>query len=159
MRDNDRGDCRQRKMLLLNCESGTGRETQTKVRIVCEEHEAWVLGDLTALEIALRPVSTSIRKAANNPDTIMYPSQMHRKHYESNSRVTASADIAPCMSPETNLSHSFQAFQDAVKSLTVRGGVRPRTGRTLIVRSSFHRKVAFRATTIPKITGVSCPQA
>ena len=116
MRDNDRGDCHQRKMLLLNCVSGTGRETQTKVRIVCEELEAWILGDLTALETVLGPVSNSIRNAARNPDTINYPSQMLERQYGSYSKV--SADIAPHMSPETNSSRSFQAFMDAVKTLT-----------------------------------------
>jgi len=105
-------------MLLLNCVSGTGRETQTKVRIVCEELEAWVLGDLTALETALGPVSVQIRNAAHNPDAIRYPSRILEDCYGSYSKVSASANIAPHMSPEINRSHSFQAFVGAVKTLT-----------------------------------------
>ena len=118
MRDNDRGDCQQRKTLLMNRVSGTGREAQTKVRIVCEELEAWVLGDLAALETALGPVSVQIRDAARNPDKIPYPSRVLQDHYGSYSKVTASANIAPHMSPDTNRSHSFQAFLDAVRTLT-----------------------------------------
>jgi len=118
MRDNDRGDCRQRKTRLLDRVSGTGRETQTKARIVCEELESWVLGDLTALEAALGPVSRSIRRAAGNPDKIKYPVKMLEKHYGSYSKVSASAEIARHMSPERNLSHSFRAFADAVRTLT-----------------------------------------
>lgn len=118
MRDNDRGDCHQRKMPLLNCVPGTGHETQTKVRIVCEELEAWALGDLDALAAVFGTPSNTIRRAACNPDTITHPSRILENHYGSYSKVTTSAEIALHMSPSTNSSRSFQAFMDAVRILT-----------------------------------------
>lgn len=56
LRDNDRGDCMARKTKLTNICQQAGREGQFKVRIVCQELEAWFLGDLPALEKAFGAV-------------------------------------------------------------------------------------------------------
>ena len=50
IRDNDSGDCVGRKQRLQEIVSGAGRGTQTRIRIVCQELEAWFLGDRAALD-------------------------------------------------------------------------------------------------------------
>ena len=45
LRDNDGGDCVARKRKLADIATGAGRGDRTVVRIVCQELEAWFLGD------------------------------------------------------------------------------------------------------------------
>ena len=118
MRDNDRGDCRARKRRILSSVAGTGREEQTKVRIVCQELETWILGDLMALESVLGTVSSSVRRMAAKPDTIDYPAKVLERQYGSYSKVSGAAAIGREMDPDRNLSDSFQAFVLAVRHLT-----------------------------------------
>ena len=49
LRDNDRGDCRARKAHLASLVDAGGKTGQAKVRIVCQELEAWFLADVPAL--------------------------------------------------------------------------------------------------------------
>ena len=118
MRDNDRGNCRDRKASLLDRVAGTGRENQTKIRIVCQELEAWVIGDLKALESAKGPISTQIRNAAVDPDSIPDPVQLLERHYGSYPKIESAAEIAAQMTIDENTSTSFRAFFEAVNELT-----------------------------------------
>lgn len=77
-----------------------------------------MLGDLTALEEALGPASHPIRRAARDPDAIPHPSQLLRNHHRTYSKVQSSAEVAQHMSPLQNRSRSFNAFLDAVLTLT-----------------------------------------
>jgi hypothetical protein len=51
LRDNDSGDCKKLKRKLVRMCSEAGRP-DTLVRIVCQELESWLLGDLNALSVA-----------------------------------------------------------------------------------------------------------
>ena len=51
LRDNDGADCKERKAKLREL-SAAGRETDVTIRIVCQELEAWFLGDLDAVKAA-----------------------------------------------------------------------------------------------------------
>ena len=51
IRDNDRGDCLARKRKLVDLCIAAGRQDRFLVRIVCQELEAWFLGDMAALQV------------------------------------------------------------------------------------------------------------
>lgn len=117
LRDNDRGDCMKRKLELTERVRGTGRERQTKIRIVCQELEAWVIGDLKALETSKGPASRELRKMASFPDEIEYPVRVLEKSYGYYAKTASASEVARHMDPSQNVSPSFQAFVAAIKEL------------------------------------------
>jgi hypothetical protein len=118
LRDNDRGDCRLRKSNLLDIVAKTGRADKTLVRIVCQELEAWFLGDPLALEAAgyLKPG----RRPAfckRDPDTIDYPVEELKKLRAGYGKGTGAAAISPHLDLATNASASFRATVAAIERL------------------------------------------
>ncbi len=123
IRDNDGGDCiaLKNRLSTLCAESGRG---DTLVRIVCQELEAWYLGDLRAVDLAYR-TSTLARqqgtKRFRNPDALSSPSQVIQKLVTGHQQIAGARAIAPHLNIETNRSRSFHAFIEGVRRLTREG--------------------------------------
>lgn len=75
LRDNDNGDCHARKKRLVELINASGRGAQSKVRIVCQELEAWFIGDKTALESSNLFRKIPARLCARDPDQMVQPSR------------------------------------------------------------------------------------
>lgn len=118
LRDNDRGDCRSCKDNLLDIVAKTGQADRALVRIVCQELEAWFLGDPLALEAAgyLKPG----RRPAfckRDPDTIAFPVNELKKLKPGYGKGTGAAAISPHLDVAANSSASFSATVDAIERL------------------------------------------
>lgn len=118
LRDNDRGDCRARKQLLLEIVRGAGREDRSLVRIVCQELEAWFLGDPAALEAA-GYLKRSQRPAFCNrdPDSIDHPVHEMNKLRPGYGKGIGASAIAPHLNLGQNRSASFNITIDAIRRL------------------------------------------
>jgi Domain of unknown function (DUF4276) len=119
MRDNDSGDCNARKAELLKIIAREGKLGQSKVRIVCQELEAWFLGDGEALRKAGffgkdRAAPAVLRR---DPDSVAKPSQHVRKMRPDHKKTMAAQKIAPFLDPARNRSESFRNTIKAIKKL------------------------------------------
>ena len=119
VRDNDYGDCTARKeRLLLSCQQG-GRE-DTLVRIVCQELEAWYLGDPHAMVLAFgdeRLQRFGKTRRLRNPDTVHKPADFIRKLVPSFQKIDGARRMAVHLSCEGNRSGSFRIFLQGVRKL------------------------------------------
>lgn len=124
IRDNDSGDCKARKESLMKIVRDAGKDNTTTVRIVCQELEAWFLGDPIALEAAgylakgKRPQSVR-----GNPDEIRKPSEtLARLSKKGPWKVIRASEIARHMNPENNNSVSFKHTMTSLKYLGEQNG-------------------------------------
>jgi len=124
LRDNDNGNCTDRKANLMQIARNAGKSANTTIRIVCQELEAWFLGDPVALEKAgyldqgLRPQSVR-----GNPDNINNPSDiLMRLSNKGPGKVMRARDIAQHMDPEDNNSTSFGHTVESLKRLAHANG-------------------------------------
>jgi Domain of unknown function (DUF4276) len=120
MRDNDGGDCRDRKAELLKIISHEGKLAQARVRIVCQELEAWYLGDEEALRAAdfigqKGRASPSVMK--RDPDSVEKPSKHVGRMRPDHKKIMAAQKIAPFLNPVRNRSKSFQNTVKAIRFL------------------------------------------
>lgn len=121
LRDNDGADCFALKVALHQLCVGAGRG-ETLIRIVCQELEAWYLGDLTAVAAAYNnPSLEKLRekKAYRDPDQIQKPSHRLQTLVPEFAKIAGARAIVPLMTLEleANRSHSFQAFVTGVQRL------------------------------------------
>ncbi len=119
VRDNDRADCKALKARLQQVCSANGRP-DTVIRLVCQELEAWYLGDLNAVAQAYGRLGLGRSQERNpyrNPDQISSPSQLLQKLIPEHSQIAGAKAIAPYMSLEQNRSHSFHVFVQGVRHL------------------------------------------
>ena len=123
VRDNDGGDCYAVKERLQElCRQG-GRE-DTLIRIVCQELEAWYLGEPIAMAYAfgderLRNIN---RKAAyRNPDVRPKPSLDMEKLTPGFEKIAGARKMAQHLTREKNRSHSFAVFLNGVEKLCAGG--------------------------------------
>lgn len=109
MRDNDNGDCLARKDILKEIARKAGKDGNTTIRIVCQELEAWFLGDPNALEEAGYLAKGSRPQAVRgNPDNIRKPSEsLARLSKKGSGKVMRASDVARHMNPDNNNSQSF----------------------------------------------------
>ena len=119
VRDNDGGDCGALKQRLLGLCAGDKRE-HTRVRIACQELEAWYFGDLKALadvygERAFRGVAEKAR--FRNPDAIDQPSRALAALAPEFQKVSGARAMGARLAADRNRSPSFQAFLDAIRIL------------------------------------------
>ncbi|PCH67823.1 MAG: hypothetical protein COC12_10910 [Rhodobacteraceae bacterium] len=121
LRDNDNGDCIARKETLKVFARNAGKEAKTTVRIVCQELEAWFLGDPLALEMAgyltqgSRP--NSVR---GNPDDIPQPSEVLRRlSNRGPGKIMRANDIAQHLDVDNNNSKSFGHTVASLRHLAV----------------------------------------
>ena len=112
LRDNDGADCFLLKQKLWRFCQESGR-ADTLVRIVCQELEAWYLGEPDALADAfetekLREIGRKARY--RDPDAIQQPSKVLRKLVPGFRKVDGARTMASYLSRERNRSKSFQVL-------------------------------------------------
>ncbi len=124
MRDNDVGDCRKLKARLVAlCHQG--HRPDALVRIVCQELEAWYLGDCEALAEAFadeRLRDLGARERFRDPDTVVRPSQALRELIPEFQKVSGARRLAPTMRRDGNSSRSFQVFLKGVERVAAELG-------------------------------------
>jgi Domain of unknown function (DUF4276) len=140
--DRDDDDCHQLKARLENIASEAGLTTLTASpsghgvmllnRIVVEELESWLLGDVDALRRAYPKLPVGLAAQARFRDPENVPGgcwealegvlQEHGYHSRGLRKIQLADDVAPHMSTETNRARSFAAFCDGVRRLV--GGYR-----------------------------------
>ncbi len=119
LRDNDGGDCvRLKRRLLQTCQQA-GR-ADTLVRIVCQELEAWYLGEPDALAEAfenerLRGIGRKARFRVR--DGVQQPSDAFKKLVPRFHKVSGAQDMAATLARERNRSKSFQVFLSGLDKL------------------------------------------
>lgn len=120
LRDNDRGDCRSRKNKLLGIAKDAGRADRCKVRIVCQELEAWFIGDWQALE-ASRHFSRVVprRLKTCDPDQLAKPADELKKLKRGYGKITGADTIAPHLDLDRNRSASFNATIATIREMAV----------------------------------------
>lgn len=119
VRDNDSGDCHALKeRLQQHCREG--RRPDTLIRIVCQELEAWYLGDPGAMADAfddekLRNIGNRAR--FRHPDIIAKPSDEVKKLVPAFQKTSGARQMAQHLTREGNRSHSFAVFLNGVAGL------------------------------------------
>lgn len=117
--DNDGGDCLALKARLLRLcqESGRG---DILVRIVCQELEAWYLGEPEAMAVAF--ADDSLRRIGQrpryrNPDSLVNPSYHIKRLFPGFRKVDGARAMAGQLTRHRNRSASFAAFLDGLARL------------------------------------------
>ena len=119
LRDNDGADCVQLKQRLLRSCQTAGRG-DTLVRVVCQELEAWFLGEPDALADAFENerLRGSGRKARfRDPDTVQKPSKAIKRLVPEFQKGSGARMMANFLSRERNRSKSFQVLLSGLDRL------------------------------------------
>lgn len=119
VRDNDGADCvnvkeRIRQLCI------EGRRNDTLIRIVCQELEAWYLGDPDAMAVAfndeaLRGIGN--RPRYRRPDGIAKPSNHVDRLVSGYGKIAGARRMAQHMSRDGNRSYSFGVFVNGIESI------------------------------------------
>lgn len=118
LRDNDGGDCQSLKTRLSERAATTGKPFH--IRIVCQELESWLLGDLNAVETAFpgsRASSFSGKAKFRDPDKLTNASDELARLTSVSGKTSRAHAIAKHLQPEFNRSKSFQVFLSTFNSL------------------------------------------
>lgn len=137
--DRDNEDCKKLKAQLEQMALNVGLATRSQPaggqftvinRIVIEELEAWYFGDWQAVRKAYPGVSQFIPEQPRyqDPDAIQggtwehFGRALRRAGYYKNGlrKIEAAQSIGPFIDLESNRSHSFRCFRDAVRELVGR---------------------------------------
>jgi hypothetical protein len=120
LRDNDRAlDCKRVKQRLFDIVEAAGKAHVSKVRIVCQELEAWFLADIDALRAAgYLGMTKSPAFSKRNPDEISHPVHEMKRLRPSYGKITGANDIAPYLDPDNDRSASFRNTVQAIRDLT-----------------------------------------
>ena len=119
VQDNDNGDCLEAKRKLLEkCKEGNREDSL--VRIVCQELEAWYIGEPDALAEAfglerLRTIGNQSRY--RDPDGIQKPSIAIKQLVPGFSKTNGARMMARRLSQERNRSRSFAVFIEGIEKL------------------------------------------
>jgi hypothetical protein len=119
VQDNDGSDCLALKEGLAQRCAGAGRP-DTLVRIVCQELEAWYLGDLEQLTAAFHApelAGLGNKAAYRNPDAIVRPSSRLTALVPAFQKVSGAREMSRRLTREGNASRSFQVFVDGIARL------------------------------------------
>ena len=120
LRDNDGAHCVGLKERLLKICRDAGRE-DTLVRIVCEELEAWYLGEPYALAEAFeneKLAGIGQKAKFRRPDTVQQPSNALKQLVPEFQKVSGARTMARFLSRERNRSPSFQALLSGIDRLS-----------------------------------------
>lgn len=118
LRDNDRGDCKRRKMRLQELVDGSGNRLPAKIRIVVQELEAWFLGDITALEqVGLLRSGRRPSVLRQDPESHGKPMDVLRQFDRTYQKNLGAKRIAPNMRLDDNTCRSFHATIKAIREL------------------------------------------
>ncbi len=116
--DNDGGDCRMLKAKLKEMCSQCGR-SNTVIRIVVQELEAWFLGAPKALATAYTDENLEHllrRKPYRNPDAVTKPSERLRKLVPRYQKIDGARRLGAVMERES-ASASYRAFLAALERM------------------------------------------
>lgn len=119
VRDNDGGDCIALKQRLRGFCQQTGHD-DALIRIVCQELEAWYLGEPDAMAAAFddeRLRNIGNRRNYRCPDSRLKPSEDVQRLCRGFQKIDGARRIANHLTREGNRSPSFQAFLDGVGRL------------------------------------------
>ncbi|HER25797.1 MAG TPA: DUF4276 family protein [Rhodospirillales bacterium] len=121
LRDNDGADCIQIKNRLVTICSQNGRP-DTLVRIVCQELEAWFIGDLAAIDSADLVRNSRFKEMQGiakfrDPDKIVNPKDKLRHLIPGYQAVSGARSISKHLNLNQNRSASFQTFVSGVQQL------------------------------------------
>lgn len=119
VRDNDNADCVDLKRRLAAMCAGHGRP-DTLIRLVCQELEAWYLGDLKALAVAFdapKADTPALRKRFDDPDSWQKPSVEVRRLVPAFQKGSGARVMGRHLSIEGNASASFRAFVSGVRRI------------------------------------------
>ena len=119
LRDNDGGDCRALKRRLSDLCRQHGR-ADSLVRIVCQELEAWYLGEPDALADAygsenLRGIGRQRR--FRDPDSVVKPSDAIRELVPQFQKTDGARRMAERLSRKRNRSASFHTLMQGIENL------------------------------------------
>lgn len=120
LRDNDGGVCHERKAHLQQVCISAGKRERTKIRIVCQELEAWFIDDLSAIEAAAfgRSIATAPnRNKWRQPDELAKPSKILNDYFGFYPKIEGAWRIAAHLDLERNISPSFNATVSAIREL------------------------------------------
>ena len=119
VRDNDGRDCRALKDDLRGlCRAG--HRDDTLIRIVCQELEAWYLGEPDALADAFgREALRNIGQKARfrEPDSVSRPSEAVEQLVPEFQRVSGARRMARHLTRERNRSTSFRVFMAGIEAV------------------------------------------
>ena len=119
VRDNDGGDCYALKERLRDlCRQG--RREDTLIRIVCQELEAWYLGEPEAMADAFgeeRLRNIGRQAAYRNPDSRPKPSWDMERLTPRFEKSSGARRMAQHLTREGNRSQSFAVFLDGIERL------------------------------------------
>lgn len=121
VRDNDSGDCLDLKRKLSGLCERAGRP-DTLIRLVCQELEAWYIGDLESLADAYgKPAlrRPPIVKRFADPDSVVSPSRRMSELLPSFQKVSGARLMGMRLSAEGNRSKSFSVFVEGVRRLSL----------------------------------------
>lgn len=119
VRDNDGADCRALKARLVKDCAAAGR-SDTLVRIVCQELEAWYLGaprSVAAAFDAPELLGLAAKARFREPDAVSQPGKALQHLVPQFQKVGAARAMAKCIDIEANTSRSFQAFATGIRRL------------------------------------------
>ncbi|MGB5686768.1 MAG: DUF4276 family protein [Candidatus Electrothrix sp.] len=128
LRDQDAGDCRQIKQnLVKKCQEA--ERPDAIVRIACHELESFYLGDLQAVEKALKMSGLAKRqnqRKFRQPDNLPNPAReltmLTKKNYQ---KIAGSRAIGKYLNPEDNKSNSFNVLIKAVRDIVSSNTAQP----------------------------------
>lgn len=121
LRDNDGGDCRQRKQRLREL-AGSRPADNVLIRIVCQELESWFLGDQAAIKAAFPNSSANPHRSTakyRNPDRLTNAADELARLTGTKTKVSRAKKIARYLRPESNCSVSFNHFISGLQRLAV----------------------------------------
>jgi hypothetical protein len=119
VRDNDNADCVDLKQRLVDMCAKHGRP-DTLIRLVCQELEAWYLGDLKALAEAFdtpKADAPALRKRFVDPDVWQKPSVEVQRLVPEFQKGSGARLMGQHLSIEANASASYRAFMSGVQRL------------------------------------------
>ena len=118
LRDNDGADCAVLKQKLVSLVPP--KSPGYLVRIVCQELEGWLLGDMQAVAAAYPGAARhqSFKKLSNtDPEILTNASELMRYLTGTRAKVVRAGLIAKHMQPANNRSVSFQVFVSGLSKL------------------------------------------
>ena len=126
LQDNDGGDCVAIKEELYNISHPYGKSFH--VRIVCQELESWLLGDLEAIRRAYPQTQRRIQNRAKfrNPDNLGNASQELERLINTKAKTQRAKKICQHFDLEENKSRSFNVFIRTLKQLIRQEQFRPK---------------------------------
>ena len=115
LRDNDGGNCFTIKQKLRTIANPSKKSFH--VRIVCQQLESWLLGDLGAVKLAYPGVTVRKRAKFREPDQLTNASQELEKLVHERAKILRAKKIGEHSDFEKNTSQSFNVFVKTLRQL------------------------------------------